>query len=112
VYRSFEISVPSSGTDELLASLGALEQVVSISVHRGASVKPPGDVITLHSLNNQAGDVFRAVEALGRDGQVSIATADLASLVDREHEKLIIKDTDEALWEETEAGAPPEQAHA
>ena len=104
MYRSFEISVPASGTDELLESLERLEQVVSISVHRGASVKPAGDVITLHTLNSGAGDVFRAVDALGRDGQVSIATSDLASLVDREHEDAIVKDTDESLWEETEAG--------
>jgi len=104
VYRSFEISVPTSGTDELLASLEHLEQVVSISVHRGASGKPPGDVITLHSLNSGAGDVFRAVEALGEHRDVSVATADLASLVDREHAEGIVKDTDEALWEETETG--------
>ena len=79
MYRSFEISVPASGTDDLLASLEALEQVVSISVHRGSSVKPPGDVITVHTLNSRAGEVFRAVEAAGADGQVSIATADLAA---------------------------------
>jgi hypothetical protein len=96
--------VPAPGTDELLASLERLDQVVSISVHRGASVKPPGDVITVHSLNSGAGDVLRAVEAIGSHGEVSVGTADLASLVDREHAEAIITDTDEALWEETEAG--------
>src|SRR5215212_4146428 len=104
MYRSFEISVPAQGTDELLASLERLDRVVSISVHRGASVKPPGDVITVQSLNSGAGDVLRAVEATETYGEVSVATADLASLVDREHSEAIIRDTDEALWEETEAG--------
>jgi len=104
VYRSFEISVPASGTDDLLSSLEALDQVVSISVHRGASVKPPGDRITVHTLNSGAGDVLRAVEALENPGEVSVATADLASLIDREHAEAIITDTDEALWEETEVG--------
>ena len=96
--------MPASGTDELLSSLERLEQVVSISIHRDASVKPPGDRITVHALNSGAGDVFRAVEAIGDHGEVSVATADLASLVDREHAEAIVTDTDEALWEETETG--------
>jgi hypothetical protein len=104
MYRSFEISVPSASTDELLASLAGLDQVVSLSVERGASVKPPGDVITVHSLNSEAGDVLRLAEQAHEHGQVSIATADLASLIDREHAEAIVKDTDEALWEEAEAG--------
>lgn len=104
MYRSFEISAPSAATDELLASLESLDQVVSLSVERGASIKPPGDVITVHSLNSEAGDVLRLAEQAHEHGQVSIATGDLASLIDREHAEAIIKDTDEALWEETEAG--------
>lgn len=104
MYRSFAISVPSPATDELLASLERLDQVVSLSVERGASVKPPGDVVTVHSLNSDAGDVLRLAEEAHRHGHVSIGTADLASLIDREHEEAIIKDTDEALWEETEVG--------
>ena len=104
MYRSFAISVPSSATDELVASLERLDQVVSLSVERGASIKPPGDVITVHSLNSHAGDVLRLAERAHEHGQVSIGTADLSSLIDREHAEAIIKDTDEALWEETEAG--------
>jgi hypothetical protein len=102
VYRSFEISVPSSATDALLASLEGLEQVVSLSVERDSSIKPPGDVVTVHSLNSGAGDVLRVAEEAHRHGHVSIATADLSSLIDREHEEAIIKDTDEALWEDIE----------
>ena len=104
MYRSFVISVPSAASDELLASLERLDQVVSLSVERGASIKPPGDVITVHSLNSHASAVLRLAEEAHRHGHVSIGTADLASLIDREHAKAIIKDTDEALWEETEVG--------
>jgi hypothetical protein len=104
VYRSLTISVPSSATEELLASLEPLDQVVSLSVDRGASIKPPGDVITVHSLNDRAGDVLDLVERAHAHGSVSIGTADLSSLVDREHSEAITKDTDEALWEETEVG--------
>jgi hypothetical protein len=104
VYRSFTISVPATATDELVPALERLDQVVSLSVERGASVKPPGDVITVHSLNSEAGDVLRAADEAHAHGEVSIATADVASLVDREHAEAIVKDTDEALWEEVEAG--------
>lgn len=104
MYRSFTISAPPAASDGLLASLERLDQVVSLSIERGASVKPPGDVITVHSLNSRAGDVLRAADEAHAHGQVSIATADVASLVDREHAEAIVKDTDEALWEETEAG--------
>jgi hypothetical protein len=104
MYRSFEVSVPPAATDEVLASLERLDAVVSLSVDRGASIKPPGDAITVHSLNSGAGDVLRIVEEAHAHGQVSVATADLASLIDREHADAIVKDTDEALWEETEAG--------
>ena len=104
MYRSFTISAPSAATEGLLASLEGLDQVVSLSVERGASVKPPGDVITVHSLNSEAGDVLRAADEAHAYGHVSIATADVASLLDREPAEAIRKDTDEALWEETEAG--------
>jgi hypothetical protein len=60
VYRNFEISVPASGTDHLLSSLEVLDQVVSISVHRGASVKPQGDRVAVHALNSRAGEWVEA----------------------------------------------------
>jgi len=104
VYRSFEVSVPASATDEVIASLEGLDEVVSLTVERGASIKPPGDAITVHSLNSGAGEVLRVIEGAYTHGAVSIATGDLASLVDREHAEAIITDTDEALWEETEVG--------
>ena len=104
MHRSITLSIPSTETDELLGALGPLDEVVSLSVERGASLKPPGDVVTVHCLNRGANDVLRIADAVHERGGVSIGTADLASLIDREHAEAIVKDTDEATWEETEVG--------
>jgi hypothetical protein len=60
-------------------------------------------VITVNSLNGGAGEVLEAVKGAQAHGQVSVATGDLSSLIDDEHAEAIIRDTDEGLWEESEA---------
>ena len=102
--RTIEITVPPSHTDELAHELGKLDHVVSLSVVRGASVKPEGDVLTVHALNRGADEVLRLAEAVGEHGRVSVSTGELSSLVDPEHERQVAKDVDEALWEEVETG--------
>ena len=104
MHRTIEITVASSGTDQLIAKLQAIEHVVGISLHRGASVQPPGDVVTVHSLNRGSDEVMRAVTEARLHGPVSVATAELASLSDAEHQPAIDDDVDEALWEELETG--------
>jgi hypothetical protein len=51
LHRTIEIAVPPSHTEELVDRLGRLDGVVSLWVVRGASVKPEGDVLTVHTLN-------------------------------------------------------------
>ena len=46
MHTEIEIIVDPSHTDELLDSLQGLEEVISLSVVREASIKPPGDVLT------------------------------------------------------------------
>lgn len=105
MHRTIEISLSASGTDALLHQLEAQEEVIGLSVNRGASLKPPGDVVTVHVLNRGADAVFEAVDGAQRGGaQVSLATSELASLVDPEHVHAIEGDVDEGQWEEMEAG--------
>ncbi len=54
MHRTLQITVPPSYTDELIHELERLEGVIHLSVVRGASVKPPGDVLTVHALNREA----------------------------------------------------------
>lgn len=104
MHRTIEITVPPSYTDELIHELEQLEQVINLSVVRGASVKPEGDVLTVHALNDGADEVLRLADAARGQGHVSVSTAELTSLIDPEHEQKVANDIDEALWEEVETG--------
>jgi hypothetical protein len=104
VHRTIEITAPPSYTDSLLHELEELEHVINLSVVRGASVKPPGDVVTVHALNRGADQVMRLADAARKRGQVSVSTSELSSIIDPEHERKVANDVDEALWEEAETG--------
>jgi len=102
VHTEIEIIVDPSHTDELLDGLQGLEEVISLSVVREASIKPPGDVLTVHALNRGVDDVLKMADAAREQGQVSVSTSELTSLIDPEHERKVADDIDEALWEEVE----------
>jgi hypothetical protein len=104
LHRTIEITTPPSYTDELVDKLDRLDGVISLSVVRGASVKPEGDVVTAHALNRGADEVLRLARAASEHGRVSVSTGELSSLVDPEHQQAVAKDVDEALWEEVETG--------
>jgi hypothetical protein len=102
VHTEIEVIVPSSRTDELIDDLQQMDDVISLSVMREASIKPPGDVFTVHALNRGADEVLRLANAARKHGQVSVSTSELTSLIDPEHERKVANDVDEALWEEVE----------
>jgi hypothetical protein len=102
VHTEIEVIVPSSRTDELIQELQQMDDVISLSVVREASIKPAGDVFTVHALNRGADEVLRLADAARKHGQVSVSTAELTSLIDPEHERKVADDVDEALWEEVE----------
>jgi hypothetical protein len=104
MHKTIEITVPTSYTDELIHQLEQLEQVINLSVVRGASIKPEGDLLTVHVLNDGADEVLRLTDAGREQGHVSVTTAEVASIIDPEHERKVTNDVDEALWEEVETG--------
>jgi hypothetical protein len=102
VHTEIEIITNPSYTDELIHSLEQVDEVISLSVVREASIKPPGDVLTVHALNRGADKVLSLTDTTRKQGQVSVSTAELASIIDPEHERKVANDIDEALWEEVE----------
>lgn len=102
MHRAIEITVPPASTDALIFELKKSDYLISLSVHRGASIKPPGDVIVVHALNRDADRVLRLADTARQQGSVSVATHELSSIVDPEHERAVANDVDEAIWEETE----------
>ena len=102
MHTEIEIIVHPSYTEELIQELQQLEGVISLSLVREASLKPPGDLFTVHALNREVNEVLRLADAARKQGQVSVSTAELTSMIDPEHERMVANDIDEALWEEVE----------
>ena len=103
MHRSINITVSPASTSGLVHEMERMEEVIGLSVHHSASIKPPGDVLTVHVLNRGADEVWRLAQACSDQGAISIASGELVSLVDPESQFAIEKDVDEAVWEEMEA---------
>jgi hypothetical protein len=80
VHITIEITVPPTYTDTLTEELEQLEHMIAVSVLRGASIKPPGDVVTVHVLNRGADQVMSLADAARKGGQVSVSTSELSSI--------------------------------
>lgn len=104
MHRSVTIAVSPEQTDELLEELRRFEdRVVSISVQRHASIKPPGDVVQIMVLNRAASAVLEVIERHGAHRALSVATSQVDSISDREHEQALNADIDEAPWDDVRA---------
>jgi len=102
VHRDLQISVPVNATDELVEQLTERPGVISLSVHHGDGVKPPGDVISAAVLNGDVDAVLELVSRAERHGPISVSTSTLDSLIDTEQVEGPRRDVDEATWEEVE----------
>jgi hypothetical protein len=102
VHHTIEITVPGQTTGTLLAELGKLDGVLTLSVVRSASVKPAGDVITVQALNREVDAVLALAAKAQQHGHVTVSTGELQSLIDPAAMRAIDDDADEAPWEETE----------
>jgi uncharacterized membrane protein len=74
--------------------------VVSVAVHRAASVQPPGDIVGVEALNRGADAVLMAVERVRPDGALSMTSSQVESLSDRDHAGDVAGDSDESTWED------------
>jgi Domain of unknown function (DUF389) len=103
MHRAIEITVTPEQTEDLVNDLEKLDDVVGISVHKGASRKPQGDIVVVQALNKAADDVFRCADRIRREvGHVAVVTSEVASISDPDQQQRIDKDSDEAIWEEIE----------
>ncbi|MBZ9752543.1 DUF389 domain-containing protein [Deinococcus sp. HMF7604] len=102
MHRTMTITVPADRTHELSRRLAEMDAVVSLTLSRGASLKPPGDVFTAHVLNRGADAVLKQVEELCP--HFSATTSELSAILDPQAHDEVLADVDEALWEEIAAG--------
>ncbi len=103
MHRSIRIIVDSGHSRDLLDELQKLEDVISLSVVREGSLKPPGDVVTVTALNRGADEVWRSAEKAREHGPVSISSSDLLSVVSTSQQERVLRDVDESTWEEMDA---------
>ena len=104
MHRTINISLPSNDSQDLCEQLATLETVVGISLFKGVSIKPPGDVITVDVLNKGADDVLKLVRDASEKYELSITTHEVASFIDPKQNNVVNNDVDEAIWEEMETG--------
>ncbi|WP_375416040.1 DUF389 domain-containing protein [uncultured Hymenobacter sp.] len=105
MHRTFELTVPPAITDDLQAQLAAVKEVIGLTVLRGASRKPVGDVLTVHVLNRGADEVLRRTRAAVPDpAELSIITSEATSFIAPAEHAAVDDDFDEAIWEEMESG--------
>lgn len=104
MHRLLQITVEPSVTDRLSEKLRAEETIISMSVLRAASVKPPGDILMIYVLNRGADRVLKAAEEATGGENLSVSTSEVASLSDPKQRERIASDVDEAIWEEIETG--------
>lgn len=101
--RSFDITVPDDVRHTLLSRLDAVPGVIGIRVQPGASVKPPGDLVTVSVTNEGAralAHVLADMKVLRRGG-VSISEPTAIRSGDADSE--IVSEGNEAIWEEMAA---------
>ncbi|MFD1143441.1 DUF389 domain-containing protein [Larkinella insperata] len=102
--RTFTISLTPAYTDPLIHQLRPLDEVIALSLQRGSSVKPSGDVLTVQVLNAGADEVLRRIERVCPPNHYAIASAELTSMINPAKHEQIRLDVDEAIWEEMESG--------
>jgi Na+/serine symporter len=66
MHRTFEIVLETEKADELCRKIVENENVINVSILRGASVKPAGDIVTVHLLSRGADHVLQAVKKTDR----------------------------------------------
>lgn len=108
--RTVQVATPSDRTDQLIRQIEPLDDVIGLSVQRGGSIKPVGDILIINALNKGIDEVLRRVADTCQGTNYSIATAEQASMIDQQHDNIIENDIDEAIWEEIETGMR-QQAH-
>jgi hypothetical protein len=73
MHRTLALTVPPAATEALLHNLQELEDVIGLSVQRGAAYKPVGGVVTVQVLNRGADEVLRRARAAVPNPQALIS---------------------------------------
>lgn len=101
--RTIEISLPAEKADNLIRDLRDADGIVGFALQRGASLKPPGDVLTVHTTNEGFLRLLALLPNHQLDADASILTSEPRSLVSDTSQRRIDAETNEASWPEMAA---------
>ncbi len=100
--RTVEFVTRPEETDGLIAEIRNIPGLLSLSVQRGISIQPPGDVIHLAVTIQGLHELMRRVERPGEHRQLaaSVTTSQPLSLVSSTLHQAVVQEPNEATWEE------------
>jgi hypothetical protein len=100
--RTIELTIPALRTDGFVADLEELE-LTALRLQRGASLRPPGDLVTLEVANDRLGEVMRVADryGLGDEGGITMTTSVPLSMVGPTYQELT-REVGATTWEELE----------
>lgn len=101
VPRQITLCLPSERTDALIERLRGVEGVVSLTVQRGSSVKPPGDVVSAIMTVDASRGVFRLLKEEGYLEGGSLSSGEPRSYFSSGDEHFFDWENREPAWEET-----------
>lgn len=96
MHHTIELVVPTDTTDDTLAKLAAIDGVTQLSVERGASVKPSGDVVKAQVLNRDLDSVLEIAGSARQSGSVSVTNSESQSMLRPHSPTVFAHDGDEA----------------
>lgn len=105
--RTIRITVQKDVTDTIISELRQFDGLVGLSVQRGNSVQPFGDVITADVVNKDLNPIMHMLDKyqIGQREGTSILTSEPTSLISSSFDGALTRDTNEAIWEEMETTA-------
>ena len=98
--RSIEVSLAPDKADALLERVRGMEGVASLARQRGASLQPPGDIVTIHTTNDATRQVLEAVDDLSVLENGSVTTSAPRSILSPDHRSQLDNESNETVWDE------------
>jgi uncharacterized membrane protein len=97
--------VPSERAPGLIAQVKDMDGVIAVRHFPGASVKEPGDLISLEILDTRLHGLVRLLQSagIGRDAGTTIVTNSPVSVVAPQLIERVARDDTECTWEEMES---------
>jgi hypothetical protein len=102
VARIVEATLPADLTDDLLEELDRIPLVAGIHLQRGASLKPPGDVLTVELANRSLHPLLRLLHGKGIGVSVGggYSVSEPVALVQQTVADTVLSESTDCSWEE------------